>query len=701
MINFSRQQHIFGQFIIVAVILANFYWLKSDALGLIFAIIYLWLNSKKISDMFATGIHQGLRNVIGLVSILSYISLIYTIAYHIYAINDWVFLFTFISLPIILEVLSYYYQTTHYFLNNFKFGLLRLSTIRKSLLPLAVLILDIVIFVALWKKASLGVLRSPWELTGYKFWSVFIVSNICLVLSILDKKSTKNILLLSLHFLLLSSIVIILYPLGFGYDSFIHQAVIRNIAETGTIQPRLWLYTGQYALTFFFHSISQIPLVTINKLLLPILFSLLWPTSLFYGLRYGLNWSFKISYLATLWSLFIGFNFVIMTTPQSLAYLLVALFVFILPEINKKNISLYFAWIISIMALTIHPLGGLPLISFTALLGAWRLKKYRVIKKILVYLIMTGSYVALPLFFALYQKLNGFAWSEIFTINLDPLLRLPTLHWYQTYSFPVDWLHNIGDNQLWLYTLLTLVGLYLIFRENKYIFFKKLLIFISILIINYLLSGLLLSFNLQINYQKNDYIDRIGYLIAILVLPILLTTVYFWFKDIVKNGGHWQQKIFITALTVLVISTSTYFSYPIYDKHGNSKSFNVTATDLKTVELINQDAKQEPYIVLANQMVGAAAISQYGFANYYNDNFYYSMPLGNNNIYQNYLNMIEISATRDEALLAMEKAGVNKLYFVINNYWHSAKQAINQAEQSADAKIIVDDGVNIVFIYNK
>ena len=149
------------------------------------------------------------------------------------------------------------------------------------------------------------------------------------------------------------------------------------------------------------------------------------------------------------------------------------------------------------------------------------------------------------------------------------------------------------------------------------------------------------------------------------------------------------------------MATSTYFSYPIYDKHKNSQSFNVTLSDLKTVEFIENDSSGEPYIVLANQMVGVAGINRFGFAHYYNNNFYYSMPLGATNIYQNYLAMIETKASKEEAMAAMEKAGVNKLYFVVNNYWHSAKQAIGQAETSADEKILIDNGVNTIFVYQR
>lgn len=700
MINFSRQQNILSQLILLLVILVNIYWWQSSVVGVIFGFFYLWLNSKKISDIFTENIHQGLRNIIGLITILGYISIIYTLAYHIYQINSWVFIFVLISIPILIEISSRYFNTKHYFFNDFNLDIIKPNKLRRSFLPLAVFFLDLILFVAIYKKANLGVIRSPWELVGYKFWAIFLISNICLTLSLIDKKSYKNILLISWHFLLLASLAVILYPLGYGYDSFIHSAALKIIDQTGTIEPRLFLYIGQYGLSFFAHYLLQVDLATANKILLPFLFALLWPSTLFYGLRYGLAWTFQNSYLATLWSLFIGFGFAIMTTPQSLSYLLAAIFIFLLPEINRRRLSLYFPLVISLMTITIHPLTGMPLLFFTLLLTIWRQGQTNWWLKIIKIITYTLSVLILPILFAIYQKLDNISWLDIFHFKLWPLLEIPNIIWLATYSFPLDMLYNLQENKFWLYTLIILFGLYFIFKENKFLFFKRLLIFTSILIANYLITTIFLSFNLQIDYQKNDYINRISFLIVLFLLPIFLTAFYFLFNTSLKNNNS-TRKIFILIVTVICISLGTYFSYPVYDRHGNSKSFNVTSTDLETVKLIENDANGQNYIVLANQMVGAAAIDTYGFAHYYNNNFYYSMPLGTDNIYQNFLTMIENNASRQEALIAMDKVAVDKLYFVVNNYWHSAKQAINQAELSANDKIIVDNGINTIFIYNR
>ncbi|PWB38319.1 MAG: hypothetical protein C3F02_04920 [Parcubacteria group bacterium] len=698
MITFSRLQHTLWQIIIVGLIVLNFYILKSPALGLILALIYLWLNSKKIADIFFAALHKGLRKTLGLLLILAYISLAYTLVYHLYRINDYIFWWLIISVPLALEILSYRTNTPHYFLQDVRWP--RLADLRQLIWPLLFLISDLLILILLFRQASTGVIRSPWELLSDKFWALFIVSNFCLAVTFVSRKSSKNLWLIIFHFFILASLAVILYPLGYGYDSFIHLAGLRTISETGTIEPRLFLYMGQYGLTLFAHSLTQLPLELTNKLLLPTLFALLWPSGLFSGLKYGFNWPFKSSYLSVLWSLFIGFSFFIMTTPQGLAFLLVAFYFFILPLVNKKEVSLYLLWLIAVMAMVIHPLGGISLIFFSLIKTISRLPRYRRLRSALICLAIILACASLPIFFYAYEVQSGVPASRIFNIHFWPIFDIPDFYWWQTFSFPADLIHNVGQNQIWLYASAVISGLILILVNNKQIFFKRLLTFLVILIFNYLLAKILLAFSLNIGYQKDDYLQRIIYMVGLACLPIFLTTFYFASRHALTENSVWP-KVWLVLITTLVVSVSTYFSYPVYDKYQNDKSFNVTATDIKTVETIKDLAGEDPYIVLANQMVGAAAIAKYDFARYYNGNFYYSVPLGTDNIYQNYLTMIEKNASRAEALRAMDKAGVNKLYFVVNNYWHSAKQAITQASQTADEKILIDNGVNTVFVYNR
>ena len=711
MITFSRAQHIIYQTIILLIICLNTLYLNSNIISILIGIVYLAANTKKIADVFfkkniLDNIEnfykkKFLQNILALIIILTYISIIYTLGYHFYKINIILYIYTIISIPIIIEILSWKFNTKHYFLENINFKNFFNINLKNNLIILLIFIFDLIILYYLYYKTNTNVIRSPWELVNYKFWILLTISNILLIIHFLKNKYTgKNILIIIYHFFLISSIGIILYRLGYGYDSFIHQATIDEIARKGTINPKLFLYIGQYGLTFFFSQIFNISLTLTNKLLLPLLFSILWPSSLYYGLRYGLKWPVKISYLSVLLSLIIGFNFSVMTTPQGLSFLLLAIFIFLLPEINKKNIHISFAYLIALMSLTIHPLVGIPLLFFVILTNLNTYKNNNIKNKIFYFFIVFLSSISLPLLFIIYNILKNNNIKEIFTINTS-LVTLPKLFIAHTYSFPLDLIHNLGMNKSWIFIIITLIGLHYIIKYNKTLIFKNHLLFILILFINLIFTKLFISFNIQINYEKNIYINRIIFIIYIVSLPILLSTFYFWFNKIIKYKNKYKEKIFITIISIIIISTSIYFSYPIYNKYKNSKSFNVTSTDIETVKLIEKYSNNEPYIVLANQMIGAAAIKEFGFKNYYNNNFYYSMPLGIDNIYQNYLNMIETNATKKEALDAMNKAQVNKLYLVINNYWHSAKKAIKQALKSSDDHIIVDKGKTYIFIYNR
>ncbi len=701
MLSFSRPQHLIWQIILLTLILANVFLFKLAGLGIVTGLIFLWYNSKKIADIFFPRVHQGLKNIFGLLLIMALICATYTLAYHFYQINILVFLLTIVLIPLIVELLSFFGKTEHYFLENLKLRHKSLADLKSLILPGLVLVLDALLVYYLFHKASANVIRSPWELVSFKFWWLLALSNLALIFNILHKKSSKNIQLISLHFLLLSSIALILYKIGYGYDSFIHGATLKIIEETGTIQPRLYIYVGQYGLSLFFSQLLHVNVLTINKILLPILFSLIWPSSIYYGLRYSFRWSYRMSYLGVLLSMMVGLNYFIMTSPQSLSFLFFVLVIFIAPELKKNEIPFWLAFVLALMTMTIHPIAGIPLFFMSLILSFDYWLKNRLIKKIINIIIYIFSALALPLFLSLYQWLNGVSADKI--VNQTPKVPLPPIswHWVSTYDFPFDWLHNIGQNLSLIYLILSIIGLYLILAKHKIIFFRNQLILLAILLSNYLLTKSLVNFNLQISYQKDDYPNRILFLIALCALPILLTSFYYLFHTLIKKTPRVIHSLWISAIVMLVMLVSIYFSYPVYDRYQNSKSVNVTQADLDTVDYIQNDAGSEPYIVLANQMVGAAAIHHFGFAHYYNSNFYYSMPLGTDNIYQEFLTMIEKEASREVALQAMEKAQVQRLYFVVNNYWHSSQQANKQASTSADQVIPINNGANTIYLYLK
>ena len=179
----------------------------------------------------------------------------------------------------------------------------------------------------------------------------------------------------------------------------------------------------------------------------------------------------------------------------------------------------------------------------------------------------------------------------------------------------------ISSTTCFIFITLFILASYLIFKKHKYLFFKKHYLLLSYLALNYLIAWLFISFSEQIDYQQNDYLLRIILLFKLSSIPVLLTTWFFAWRTSLKKPLLHPNKIFLITISVIIILTSTYFSYPLYDRYKNSQSFNVTADDLETVSLIAESSGDENYIVLANQMLGAAAIDKYGFKHYYQNNF--------------------------------------------------------------------------------
>jgi len=193
MLTFSRQQHITSQSAIVGIIIINTSWWHNPIIGLIFGTIYLWLNSKKISDILFNNVHQGLKNILGLLLIVAYLSLSYTLVYHVYKLSIWLFFVLLILLPLIIEITSRRTRSKHYFLDNIDWQDLKLTKLKRSSWLIITIVLDILLTIYLFKKASLGIIRSPWEILSYKFWILLAASNISLVWSIISRRSNKNI----------------------------------------------------------------------------------------------------------------------------------------------------------------------------------------------------------------------------------------------------------------------------------------------------------------------------------------------------------------------------------------------------------------------------------------------------------------------------------------------------------------------------
>ncbi|MFH0988296.1 MAG: hypothetical protein V1763_02905 [Parcubacteria group bacterium] len=226
--------------------------------------------------------------------------------------------------------------------------------------------------------------------------------------------------------------------------------------------------------------------------------------------------------------------------------------------------------------------------------------------------------------------------------------------------------------------------------------FSAQIIFGAILLFNYLLIAFVLKFPFLNGGQAVDYQNRILDLAFWFFMPAVLFAAYHFLNKLFSQSIIY--KAFAVFLICLVVSMSLYFSYPVKDNYGNSKNFGVGQADIDAVRFINKNAESD-YIVLANQIVAATAINEYGFRKYYNGAFYYSIPDGNNNFAPYYLAML-VDPSVINANKAMAAANVKQLYFVVNSYWTNSTRIVERAKATADSWQQFGQGAVFVFIYN-
>jgi hypothetical protein len=543
--------------------------------------------------------------------------------------------------------------------------------------------------ILIWK-ATDAAIYSPWLILPGFIIPLFIFATLVLIKIIYKNEDKSSLMLLTIHSFGLIGLAFIVYKLGFGYDPFLHQAGINNIISTGTLTPKPLFYIGEYSLIIFLRQLTLLPVEFINRLLLPLLFCLTVPTILFHSLKRSTDWSVKNIQLLMLSLFFIPVTLFINTTPLGLAGLIAVLIIF-LSLTNKDTLPKWFLPGLAILAAFAHPLFGIPLILYAALPFIDNIKSnpLKKIAKITDYILTA---LAIPLLFCLYA-----------IVNHQPIsfsLRWPLSMTWQSahqYNFLFDLLYSLNFNYLSVFMLILGVSIFFAWQNRKTFTFISPLIFCLCLLGSYFLGQILLNLDFVTSKNQSDFLNRaldLTYLFSLPVIFVFFNHLY----NAQKRSHTW--KIFTILIIVMIVGFRLYATYPVKDNYNFSHLINVSATDFNTVQLIH-DQNRTNFIVLANQNLAAAAIASYGFSNYYGSNFYYSVPSGStDNLYPLFEEMMA-KPSREIMVKAMDIAGVNQAFFIVNDYWTGANKTIAAARTQADSWFPVDDGKNIIFFYKK
>ncbi|MEW6610514.1 MAG: hypothetical protein AB1352_02730 [Patescibacteria group bacterium] len=515
-----------------------------------------------------------------------------------------------------------------------------------------------------------------------------------------------NIIFIILHFFLTLSLALLVYRIGYGFDPFVHRAAEKIIFEIGTLTPPPLSYLGQYILVVFFSKVTAIPFFLIDLWLLPVLASILLPLVVFLTLKnYQLN---THHYLFTALALLIlPSSLFIATVPQSLANLFYLILVLLSFTYLKRYLPLTFLWVLGISILFIHPLTGIPALVFLTFLALTRYTKSLVSRIAFICISIAGA-LGLPA--AIITANRWYGGTVLFSPDI-----LPPPNLFPRY---IPFLSLAHTGELWMralpviFFIATSTGTYVLLRRKQYIYPLIIWLTALVLFINYLFIRKL-PLTAMIAYERPEFTERILELIGLTLLPLFLIALnrfishIFSYKIVHPRTGI-KAVLLYSAILTFLITISFYYTYPRVDAFAKSRAYSVSQTDNDTVHWINDDAKNEPYIVLSNQSVAAAALQEFGFKQYFKlkncqtancqNIFYYPIPTSSP-LYQYYLTMVYQETSRMTMEQAMDLVDVRRAYFVINSYWLDAEKIAVRASFDANSTITI--GTNKVFRYQK
>lgn len=549
-------------------------------------------------------------------------------------------------------------------------------------------------------------IRTPWEVVPTIFFLWIGLASVCLA-ALAYRKRYPHLTLgaAGLHIFTLLAPAALVYAIGYGFDPFVHQAAELLIGATGEITPKTPYYVGQYAIVTIFSKLFSLGTVSVDRFLLPLMTAAFLPASAAWFLRRGFGVSRNLALMGSLGVFIIPLGTFASTTPQGLANLFFLLTVMIgAGWLHAHKPPLGFVMILAAASVAVHPLAGIPALFALALLMSVKLRHEGLAlpyasKTIIFVILVIASALAVPLAFSFRAGTGSLPIEEALNKPVADIVKSIPFEepGIETRYLPIlDFAEFVDRNHDTLWLLLTVAGAWLLGRKKPY---RRSVLALGGLSVALISSSAILrsgfTFEDVIGYEQGNYASRLYEAGLLAAAPLVLVAFAWWWRALSKTDA--SIRLLMAILYAATVAALAYGTFPRLDDYRWSRGYSTSAHDVVAVRWINTQAIG-PYVVLANQSVSAAALREFGFLKYYDDQFYYSIPTGAP-LYQRYLEMVYKAPSRDTMNAAMRDIGVPTAYLVINDYWTDAARIIAAAKKTANDWREIDGGKVFIFHY--
>ena len=704
--------------IFLAVWIGNAFLWQNTLVGVILLAFAVLTFGSLIGALVSPQEHPAIRAWTGIWMLLSVVMLIGCAAYYLAVIPAIVFQAMVLLIPPTALWIAHRKQARGWFEPPHEDITERRHVVAPAAWAAAAIVLlsTFVVLHILQRSQTVDAIRTPWDaVSGSVFLAMMATLLLLFAQLFRGKERAVSIPLVSAALFAFLSVASLVFPLGYGFDPFIHRATESHLAIEGTITPKPFYYIGQYVLVLFLHHGFSIPIDLADAWLVPVLAALLLPIAWFAAAAHLLP--NRRAATATLAGLFlIPLASFITTTPQGLANLWTILLILgavpFLVRVERPRV-----WLLALPAfagLLVHPIAGIPAVLFLALLASEPRRasvRLRPFASVLYWTIAVVGCAILPASFLANALISGanlqFDWAALSPIALVSALHLD-LFFENRFNPLLDFVYLFGFNAIAFVIAIACLGWWSA-RKTVSPALRAYVLMGAMLAANFVILSTAITFTFLIDYERQDYAGRLIPLAAFFLIPFLMLGI-----GRIAERLHASPIVLRVSAIVLVAALATsafYLTYPRRDSYETSHGFNVSQADMNSVHAIDADARGASYVVLANQSVSAAAIREIGFKHYFGPFFFYPIPTGGE-LYDLFLSMNanpDRQITTDAVSLmndacaadpACDEKPVQIVYYAVNDYWWQADRLVETGKQTADSWFAIDGGKIHVFRYD-